>query len=447
MGTHARLGVESVVRSISGQHDALRLIAKHAGMRTTAWLPQPPAIEVLVLRKSVHREHGLAFDLQQQVDALLVENNALEKSNERLLRQVESVEQRMQEVMRSCERRLTGEAAYVQVNPAPHRTTLPAPPRHDLPRPAPPRPAPHRIAPLPAMQEVKRSAAVFKATLSRQHTKELSDLEAKSQRVIDQMEADCVHKLEAMSGDRRDDLVRLASARTEAEREAAAFERQFQEQQVLTTRLRSARNQSSLERMIELEEKLRIATKRRGANQLKVSDANLARHATSVAQQQLQQEREQLRSFWGEGIDLAARSKQLEAKNAKLLAQLAFVQQELKEQQADTVKYKAVAEPGKGRFYESAHFSAIVDRACIESLSLGVSRNKVPHLFLIFARLFGIKLPGRMEKVPGPRVDGKRATVERFVLYTPGAGHVKEMAAVMNQLNKLQVRVLPHTLL
>ena len=265
--------------------------------------------------------------------------------------------------------------------------------------------------------------------------------------LIDQMEADCVHKLEAMSGDRRDDLVRLASARTEAEREAAAFERQFQEQQVLTTRLRSARNQSSLERMIELEEKLRIATKRRGANQLKVSDANLARRATSVAQQQLQQEREQLRIFWGEGIDLVARSKQLEAENAKLLAQLAFVQQELKEQQADTVKYKAVAEPGKGCFYESAHFSAIVDRACIESLSLGVSRNKVPHLFLIFARLFGIKLPGRMKKVPGPRVDGKRTTVERFVLYTPGASHVKEMAAVMNQLNKLQVRVLPHTLL
>ena len=100
-----------------------------------------------------------------------------------------------------------------------------------------------------------------------------------------------------------------------------------------------------------------------------------------------------------------------------------------------------------GRFYESSHFSAIVDRACIESLSLGVSRNKIPHLFLIFARLFGIKLPGRMKKVPGPRVDGKRTMVERFVLYTPGAGHVKEMAAVMNQLNKLQVRVLSHTLL
>ena len=61
-----------------------------------------------------------------------------------------------------------------------------------------------------------------------------------------------------------------------------------------------------------------------------MSDANLAaRRATSVAQQQLQQEREKLRSFRGEGIDLAARSKQLEAKNAKLLAQLASVQLEL----------------------------------------------------------------------------------------------------------------------
>ena len=123
MGTHGRLGVESVVRSISGQHDALRLIAKHAGMRTTTWLPQPPAREVLVLRKSVHREHGLAFNLQQQVDELVVENTALQKSNERLVRQVESAEQRMQEAFSGCERRMAEEADHVQVKPR-----LPPPP-------------------------------------------------------------------------------------------------------------------------------------------------------------------------------------------------------------------------------------------------------------------------------------------------------------------------------
>ena len=63
----------------------------------------------------------------------------------------------------------------------------------------------------------------------------------------------------------------------------------------------------------------------------------------------------------------------------------------------------------------------------------------MPDLFLIFARFYGIIVPGRMKKVPGPFADGKRTTVERFVYYLPGKSHVKEMAAVMNQLNKLQV--------
>ena len=59
--------------------------------------------------------------------------------------------------------------------------------------------------------------------------------------------------------------------------------------------------------------------------------------------------------------------------------------------------------------------------------------------FLIFARLYGIKLPGRLKKVPGPWVDGKRSTVEKHVLYMPGSTHIKEMAGVMKQLNKLQM--------
>ena len=41
--------------------------------------------------------------------------------------------------------------------------------------------------------------------------------------------------------------------------------------------------------------------------------------------------------------------------------------------------------------------------------------------------------------MPGPWVDGRRTTVERYVYYLPGKSHVKEMAAVMNQLNKLQM--------
>ena len=78
--------------------------------------------------------------------------------------------------------------------------------------------------------------------------------------------------------------------------------------------------------------------------------------------------------------------------------------------------------------------------AIIEMLQLGVSRGKVPMLFKVFARFFGAKIPVReKKKVPGPWVDGKRTTVERDLLYLPGATHVKEMAAVMNEINKLQI--------
>ena len=52
-----------------------------------------------------------------------------------------------------------------------------------------------------------------------------------------------------------------------------------------------------------------------------------------------------------------------------------------------------------------------------------------------------MKIPTRPEpkKVPGPWVDGKPTTVHRIMMYSPGISHVKEMRAVMNQLNKLQV--------
>ena len=72
-------------------------------------------------------------------------------------------------------------------------------------------------------------------------------------------------------------------------------------------------------------------------------------------------------------------------------------------------------------------------------MQLGVSRRKVPNLFIIFARLFGITIPGRMKKVPGPHVNGERTTVKKYVLYSPGATHVKHVSGMMYQLNKLQV--------
>ena len=42
---------------------------------------------------------------------------------------------------------------------------------------------------------------------------------------------------------------------------------------------------------------------------------------------------------------------------------------------------------------------------------VGVAKRKIPHLFKVFARLFNIKLPGRLITVPGLVVDGKRHTL------------------------------------
>ena len=63
----------------------------------------------------------------------------------------------------------------------------------------------------------------------------------------------------------------------------------------------------------------------------------------------------------------------------------------------------------------------------------------MPQLFLIFSRLFGVKLPGRWKKVQVKSLDGTRKYEQRWLLYSPGATHSKEMVGVMNKLNKLQV--------
>jgi hypothetical protein len=102
-------------------------------------------------------------------------------------------------------------------------------------------------------------------------------------------------------------------------------------------------------------------------------------------------------------------------------------------------RFKAIAEPEPKKFWEGGHWSAAVDLAICEMLELGVSCSKVPQLFRTFARLYDVKLPTREIKVRGPDGDGKRTAVHRVLIYAPGLSHVKEMRAVMNQLNKLQV--------
>ena len=94
------------------------------------------------------------------------------------------------------------------------------------------------------------------------------------------------------------------------------------------------------------------------------------------------------------------------------------------------------------RVWEGGHWSASVDLAICEMLELGVSCSKVPQLFRTFARLYDVKLPTRKIGVRGPDVGGKRSTVHRVLIYAPGVSHVKEMRAVMNQLNKLQAACL-----
>jgi hypothetical protein len=108
----------------------------------------------------------------------------------------------------------------------------------------------------------------------------------------------------------------------------------------------------------------------------------------------------------------------------------------------EAAKFKAIAEPHHTYFKQqtkSHAFTAAVDLTIIEALCLGVARNKVSALFNVFARFFRIKVPGHEIKVPDKWVGGVRQSVKRYLLYLPGATHVKEMAGVMKQLHKLQV--------
>ena len=127
------------------------------------------------------------------------------------------------------------------------------------------------------------------------------------------------------------------------------------------------------------------------------------------------------------------------ARVEELAATKVALRKELAAKEEERARLSAVAEPVQQRFFKSGHFTAAVDLAIISALQLGVSRGKVPNLFMIFARLFGIKPPGRPKQVPGKWVEGKRTTVERYVLYFPGETHVQDVAGVMYQLNKLQV--------
>lgn len=91
-------------------------------------------------------------------------------------------------------------------------------------------------------------------------------------------------------------------------------------------------------------------------------------------------------------------------------------------------------------YFHKGGFTLAVDLAVAECITkANVSRNKVPILFMIFARFFRIKTPVRNIKVPFKRVSGRMTFVPREVSCFPGVSHVKEVCATLNQAHKLQI--------
>ena len=423
MGTHNRLGIQSRVHELRGHDDVFRLIAEHAEMRTTEWFARPLPKELPTLRRHLRLEHGerrMAEELLSDAHVTIEElRTQLTRALRREQSAVAAANCRVADEKARAEEVREGAAEWQRLQQR-------------------------------AWDERRKEERREDAQAARAEIRWLMDRLAEAQAELQQQkraaEIQLVDRLRDQDVEMRARGQRLAAARDQAEaerREAdgliAQLEQQHREQLAAMERLRNARNGSALERQAALEVEVQRLKARRKATQLKVSDVNLARRATDVAQQQLQKERAVLRDFWGSGLDYAARAKEIESENASLVQKLKDAQADLKAAQGEAAKYRAVAEPAKSKFFEAGHFSAAVDQIIIECLSLGVARNKLPQLFMIFARFYGILIPGRKKKVPGPWVDGRRTTVERYVYYLPGKSHVKEMAAVMNQLNKLQM--------
>ena len=425
MGTHERLGAgyasreePCAVRRLRNDHDVLGLIADYVRGRPRRTL-EPPPREVQVLRVGMWHEHRekhswreLAEERGVQLEQALADATRAIRREAHTQAEATTLREQFDEYRRELQADSTAWRAAVE---------------RESER---------------ALKEQRASAA---AALRGQKRKFTALFSAERERA-ERAEADVVRAKEDKEGDRRETLARYrqreleaSAARAQVEQALAELEQQHTAQLAAMERLRNARNGSALERQAALEAEVQRLKARRKATQLKVSDANLARRATAVAQQQLQKERTVLRDFWGSGLDYAARAKEIESENAALVQKLKDARADLKAAQGEAAKYKAVAEPAKAKFFEAGHFSAAVDQVIIECLSLGVARNKLPQLFVIFARFHGILIPGRKKKVPGPWVDGRRTTVKRYVYYLPGKSHVKEMAAVMNQLNKLHV--------
>ena len=420
MGTHPRLGYGYAsreepcgVRLVANNSDVLRIIAAFVRDLPPPTLA-PPDPELLRLRGQNAELHTEVFKLREVLDEYRVRVDNLQQSEVRAWRHVDCARRREQESDERAEE---------------------------------------------MRREFVSAAAAFRAKLSKEfrqelakerceHKREVRALQLQFEELAREYEADVVLRSQNASHDRSAELGEMKRLREEAEGLAGQLEQELDEQAASLERLRVARNGSALQRMGALEEENRRLKERRKAGQRTLQDAALDRRR---AQQAVSKAKQLESAFSGAAVraeaaqaaDDVERVPQLQEELRQLQAAFDAAQAQAQDQhaaaQAELARLAGIAEPQKERFFEHGHFAARIDLAIIQALQLGVSRSKVPALFLVFARLYGIKLPGRLKKVPGPWVDGKRTTVEKHVLYMPGSTHVKEMAGVMKQLNKLQM--------
>eukprot|EP00966_Prymnesium_polylepis_P032421 754292-Prymnesium_polylepis.1 len=261
MGLDPRCGIASPVRLLvgHGEQDLLRLIFKEAGLRTSDWLAQPLPKEVPTLRRHLRLEHGERRLAEDLLDEARVHMDALRTELARAIRRAESAAQaavRLRAQFDEFQQQVRDDAQQWKE------------------------------------QVEQRCNAALKdlrqrhATEMRSQSRELTDrwMGEREQRL--ELDALRVRQAEDREGDRREDLARYRAREQEAAQGRAEFERRFEEAQQAAMRLRSARNQSALQRQAALEEENRRLKQRRTLNQRRQSEAALDRRRVDVAQQQ-----------------------------------------------------------------------------------------------------------------------------------------------------------------
>ena len=197
-----------------------------------------------------------------------------------------------------------------------------------------------------------------------------------------------------------------------------------------------------MKEIADLEAKVRVLTARRTLNMRRVSDANLSEMRARKAQAGLEAARRALGDFWGsDDIEHAEAYGELTLQLERARVEQGILRAEMKAEEAQTATYRAIAEPEKEYFFKGGHFTDQVELAALEALAdCSVAANVLPRLFVIFAQLYRIKVPGRKKQVlKSAPANGQRVYEERYVLWLPGKTHCKELPALGGELHKLQL--------